>query len=257
MNAAPAPTESARPAVWGAWATLGFAVLIAVAHVIASNLTVLLYLAITDSDSLKLFADPDGARKLISNGELLVVSTLVTTPITVALTLLLVWARRGLPAFEYLGGRALSRGEWLRWLALTLLFVAAMDGVTWLSGRPLVPDFLRETYTSAGALPLFWLAVAVAAPLSEELFFRGFIFRGLSESRLGPWIAIVLAALVWAVIHIQYEAFYVVIIFIGGLFLGYARWRSGSLLLAIVIHAVWNLIALTEAALWLNGHFPG
>lgn len=257
MTTSPASSTSARPAVWGPWATLGFGALIGVAFVILQSLTVLVYLAISGEVSLAELADPEGAALLASNGWLLVIATLVTAPLIVALTVLLAWARHGLPVREYLGWRALSRADWIRWLALTLLFVVVMDGVTWLSGRSLIPDFLRETYTTAGVTPLFWLAVAVAAPVSEELFFRGFIFRGLSESRLGPWGAIVFSALVWALIHTQYELFYVAMIFVGGLFIGYARWRSGSVLLACVMHTTWNLVALTETALWAGGYIKG
>lgn len=257
MLIAPDPSNTARPAVWGPWATLGFGVLIGVAFIILQSLTVLVYLAISGEASLAELADPEGAALLASNGWLLVIATLVTAPVIVALTVLFVLARRGLPVRDYLGARTLSRAEWVRWLALTLLFVIIMDGVTWLSGRSLIPDFLRETYTTAGVTPLFWLAVAVAAPVSEELFFRGFIFRGLSESRVGPWGAIVFSALVWALIHTQYELFYVAMIFVGGLFIGYARWHSGSVLLACVIHATWNLISLTETALWAGGYIRG
>ena len=246
-----------RPPVWGPWATLGFGVLIGAAFFILQLLTILGFLALSGDATLADLADPERADLVINNGFLLVIATLVTAPAIVGLTLLFARARQGLPVRDYLGWISLPRTDWLRWLALTLLFVALMDTVTWLSGRPLIPDFLRETYTTAGVLPLYWLAVAVAAPLSEELFFRGFLFRGLSGSRIGPWGAIVFTALVWALIHTQYELFYVVTIFIGGLFIGYARWRTGSVLLAFVIHATWNLVALTETALWIGGYLKG
>ena len=71
-------------------------------------------------------ADPEGAGLLASNGLLLVVATLVTAPVIVALIVLFAWARRGLPVLDYLGWRALSRADWMRWLALTLLFVVIM-----------------------------------------------------------------------------------------------------------------------------------
>ena len=42
---------------------------------------------------------------------------------------------------------------------------------------------MREAYISAriaGSLLLFFLAVVVVAPITEEIAFRGFLFRGLS-----------------------------------------------------------------------------
>lgn len=256
MNTIPSPPEPARPLVWGPWVTLGFALQVGANFLFVQLLSISIFLQVTGD--MGLLNAPDLVRSgLTTSGLLLSIATLASAPVVIGTTLFFAYVRHGLPVRDYLGWISLPRADWLRWLALTLLFVALMDTVTWLSGRPLIPDFLRETYTTAGVLPLYWLAVAVAAPLSEEVFFRGFLFRGLSGSRLGPWGAIVFSALVWALIHTQYELFYVGMIFIGGLFIGYARWRTGSVLLAFVIHGVWNLVALTETALWLGGYLPG
>ena len=59
-----------------------------------------------------------------------------------------------------------------------------------------------------GALWLLVIAFCVAAPVSEELFARGFLYRGWSESFLGPAGAIVLSSLVWTSLHLQYDWFF-------------------------------------------------
>lgn len=105
-----------------------------------------------------------------------------------------------------------------------------------------------STWQTAGFLPLLILAVVFAAPVGEELFFRGFLFRGWSESRLGWRGATLLTAVLWAVIHIQYDWFCVTHIIVGGLMLGWLRYRSGSALLTILLHALMNFIATLEAA---------
>ena len=96
----------------------------------------------------------------------------------------------------------------------------------------------------------------VAAPLFEEIFFRGFMFAGLQHSRLGPIGAMVLSSLAWAIIHLQYDLYGITQIFLGGLLLGYARFRSGSIFPAIAMHALMNLIATVQVIIFLQGKTP-
>jgi membrane protease YdiL (CAAX protease family) len=93
---------------------------------------------------------------------------------------------------------------------------------------------------------LFGVALVVMAPLGEEIVFRGFLFRGLGAS-LGPVAAVILTSLGWAALHVQYEVFFIVQIFVIGLIFGGLRWWSGSLYLVIVLHALINAIAFVQA----------
>jgi membrane protease YdiL (CAAX protease family) len=111
-----------------------------------------------------------------------------------------------------------------------------------------------ELYRNAGVRPLLWLAIVVAAPVAEEFIFRGFLFTGLRGLGLSGWrnlAAVVATAGVWAGIHFQYDAFGVASVFLGGLLLGYARLRTGSLWLCIVLHAIMNLVATVEVEVML------
>ena len=91
-----------------------------------------------------------------------------------------------------------------------------------------------------------WLAVIVAAPVFEEIFFRGFLFKGLQHSRIGPLGAILVTSLLWATIHLQYDLWDLGIIFALGIFLGFARLKTGSVYATIALHALVNLIATIE-----------
>jgi len=102
------------------------------------------------------------------------------------------------------------------------------------------------------ALWLLVIAFAVAAPLWEELFARGWLYRGWSESRLGPYGAILLSSIVWTVMHLQYDWFFFGEIFSIGLLLGYLRYRSNSTWLTIVLHGL-NNFAATVQTFWLAG----
>ena len=84
----------------------------------------------------------------------------------------------------------------------------------------------------------------------EEFVFRGFIFRGWSESFLGPVGCIVLTSVVWAMLHVQYDWFGRFFIFVSGLALGYFRWRSNSTWLPVMVHSAMNIFVFVAAGLY-------
>ena len=133
-----------------------------------------------------------------------------------------------------------------------MLLIALSDALTvWLS-RPIVPPFMVEAYRTAGFVPLFWLALIVAAPLAEETLFRGFLFEGIVRSRLGAIGTVILSSLTWALIHMQYELYGIATIFVSGLLLGYVRLKTGSLYATMFLHGLMNLVATIEVAVFLK-----
>ena len=51
--------------------------------------------------------------------------------------------------------------------------------------------------------------------------------------------------------HLQYDAYGMATVFIGGLLVGSARLKSGSMLLCVVMHAMMNLVATLEMVIFL------
>jgi len=100
-----------------------------------------------------------------------------------------------------------------------------------------------------GSLWLLVIAFVVAAPTSEEFFARGFLYRGWSESFLGPVGAIILSSLVWTALHLQYDWFFFCEVFSIGLLLGYLRYRFNSTWLTVIVHGLNNLAALAQTIL--------
>jgi membrane protease YdiL (CAAX protease family) len=97
--------------------------------------------------------------------------------------------------------------------------------------------------------------VAIVAPITEEIVFRGFLFRGLSTSFLGVSGTLIVTSVVWAGMHVQYDWYILGQIVAIGLVLGWLRWASGSTLLTIVLHMLTNLAACIQAAIkaeWLS-----
>lgn len=89
-------------------------------------------------------------------------------------------------------------------------------------------------------LAIVLAGVSIAAPLGEELFFRGFLQRGLELSRGGPR-AIVVTAFVFSAFHLDPVG--LTARFELGVFFGLLAWRAGSLWPAIAAHAANNLIS--------------
>lgn len=94
------------------------------------------------------------------------------------------------------------------------------------------------------------IGIVVLAPISEELMFRGLLFWRIKNSKFKAVGAIVIPAILFSVIHIQYSSLVVFgIILIDGLFYGLARHYSNSVVTAIILHSLSNLGAVLERVL--------
>ncbi len=85
-------------------------------------------------------------------------------------------------------------------------------------------------------------ALALWTPITEEIFFRGFVFAGLAP-RLGVPRAIVVSALVFSAFHLSLGV--LVPIFITGVLLAWLYHRTGSLWPGIAAHAGQNALAVS------------
>lgn len=241
----PAAEEGPKP--WGFWATIGLSAVIAVGYTFAQTaLTVVV--AVAAVWWVKNLDIEQFAQDLVTNGFFWSVAVIAAAPVTIGLTLLLAAIARGITVRDYLalqwrGGKVIAK-----WCAVLLLFVIATDLGMYLLHGSVVPEFMEKVYATAYFPPLLWFAFVVAAPVTEEIFFRGFMFKGIVHSSLGPMGAIVLTSLAWALMHAQYDVYGIIIIFLGGLLLGYARLRSGSLYAPIAMHMLQNIVATVEVA---------
>ncbi len=150
---------------------------------------------------------------------------------------------------DYLGLRWTSWKNFAIGVVALFVLVVCWDLLSRGLGREIQPGFMGDVMKSAradGALWLLVLAFCVAAPVSEELFARGFLYRGWSESFLRPAGAIALSSLAWTVLHLQYDLFFLGQVFTIGVLLGYLRYRTGSTLLTIVLHGLNNFAATVQ-----------
>ena len=84
------------------------------------------------------------------------------------------------------------------------------------------------------------ITISLVAPLLEEVLFRGAI-QGYMMRRYNPWVAIVSAALVFGIFHLNpVQTLYATLI---GIVFGWIYYRTGSLLSVIVGHVLNNSMA--------------
>lgn len=88
---------------------------------------------------------------------------------------------------------------------------------------------------------IFLFCVGILTPIFEELFFRGLLLTALLE-RTSTWVALVSQALLFAAIHIDFIRLPYLIAL--GLILGYLVKRTSSLVPAVLLHIVVNVLSL-------------
>ena len=244
----PAP-RTASP--WGVWATLGFTAAVAGAFILVESMVVVVWVVVGAASGRSV-----APRSLETNGLLLALATCVAGPVAIALTWLFARIRREMRVADYLALRPVSPKAVLKWATALLLLIMLSDMLTAWLGRPIVPEFMVRAYRTAGFVPLLGLALIVVAPLMEEVLFRGFLFEGVLHSRLGAGGAVGFTSLVWALTHVQYDAYGIATIFVSGLLLGYVRLKTGSLYATIFLHGLMNLVAMLEAVVVLGHSNP-
>ena len=92
--------------------------------------------------------------------------------------------------------------------------------------------------------------IVLLAPLAEEVAFRGTMYGVLMKRGLHPAIAILLPALVFTAIHVQYFGPGLVFILVDGIIFGLARHHTRSLFVPVLLHALGNAYAVAERIPW-------
>jgi len=160
----------------------------------------------------------------------------------VAIAVVFLAARmRRLSLRDDIGLKAPPLGESAVWLLVYAAWMLGTNYVMFWRGpwdftvwqkSPLIIDAIRV------------LAVGFLGPIAEELVFRGLLYARFVRTRLGVrWTIFVLAA-AFAVLHTAYTPAVIAIIFVDGLLLGAARYRTKSVYVPIAMHILWNLYAI-------------
>jgi uncharacterized protein len=132
-----------------------------------------------------------------------------------------------------LGMRDLIVGWFMALFAMGILFVA-MRALGWVE--------IRSAGIVAGSEIFVWFIIFLAVGWYEELLVRGYYFQNLKDG-LGKGWAIALTSVLFGFMHITNPNASLIAalgITLAGLLFAYAILRTGSLWLAVGIHAGWN-----------------
>jgi membrane protease YdiL (CAAX protease family) len=176
----------------------------------------------------------------------LLLSTLakVLLPAAGIVAMLFAARRRKISFADDLGLKAPKLGVAALCIALWILLIAIEEHF---SGS--IEDTHAKRWPDYPALIIVLrvLAIGFIGPIAEELAFRGLLMAALRRMRVGvPW-AILLAAALWSIIHLQYSPLLLALIVVDGIALGSARYFSGSLYVPIAMHIVGNLFSIYQS----------
>jgi membrane protease YdiL (CAAX protease family) len=137
------------------------------------------------------------------------------------------------------------RGNWIFWgvggylVALPLVIVVSLINQQLWQGQggsnPILPLALEGR--DSVALAIFFLTACVAAPMFEEIIFRGFLLPSLTRY-VPVWGAILASSLLFAIAHLSLSE--VLPLATLGMVLGVVYTRSRNLLASMLLHGLWN-----------------
>ncbi len=166
-------------------------------------------------------------------------STILGLGVSAVLTILTFHFLRFSPlGCGYVRTRPYALLAWMALLALCLLLPSQF------LEELISADMPDQTIAVLGAVmsrPLGFLVVGILAPIAEEMVFRGAVLRTLLTSVCNPWLAIVVSAVLFGAIHGNVPQFLHAMLV--GLLLGWAYFRTKSILPGLVVHWVNNSVA--------------
>jgi membrane protease YdiL (CAAX protease family) len=153
-------------------------------------------------------------------------------------TLIPLW-RRGAVGRRDLGLRTVPGGR-ATWLAILGLIAYAWFSALWARALHLTPlptsNFRGISHQSTAAIVLAGFAACVGAPVAEEIFFRGFLYRSL-RNRFTILGACLISSMLFGLDHTQYPLVVRPELVFFGVITCLLYERTGSLLPGIALHS--------------------
>lgn len=168
----------------------------------------------------------------------------------VAVSLMIYWIKRRLikrnnpeTILSYLGFHTPNWGFFCKWTVIIVLWrIVAWSVDADDSSRYIFDKF----YLQHG---IWWglFVATIAAPLWEELFFRGILWTAIHDSTNSERIAFWLSSLLFFVGHLNYQPFHVLVPHLLFCWLAVrARTQGGTLAFAIWFHFLWNFLVACQ-----------
>lgn len=88
------------------------------------------------------------------------------------------------------------------------------------------------------------LNACIFGPIIEEICFRGLVLGGLLKTRCRPWVAILISAVAFGLLHGFWANFVTATLF--GILAGWLYWHTGSIIPGIIIHIANNSLTAID-----------
>lgn len=127
------------------------------------------------------------------------------------------------------------------YIAAIITFIFQGFGVTLTT-----PDFSASPDIATNIM--LFVYTCIAAPILEELLFRGFLLKAFSKVSIR--FGIIASAVFFGLFHLNFPQFIAATLM--GIVFGYAAYKTGSIIPAIIIHASLNLMGFIQQMLVFN-----
>ncbi|MFT4660974.1 MAG: membrane protease YdiL (CAAX protease family) [Patiriisocius sp.] len=196
-----------------------------------------------------LSGNPERIEALAFNGEVVWPTALVGGIFGISAVFLCVRFKKGSKIKDYLALNIPDIKQVLLWIGIMILFLFSFEYAAKFF-PDLESDFMQKVMESTTKPVMLLISIGIIAPIFEELIFRGFLYKGLEQSRLGPHAAVWITSILFAIIHTQYSLSIVILIIPMALVMGYSRMYTKSIWTPILLHIFNNslttIIALSE-----------
>jgi len=238
------PSVPLRPWTW--WWIVAASIVVALAY-LGVQVAAVFAVAVWDLATTPEFDAEKWGASAGFNGVVLSAATLASAVVCIPLVRWLAGRRESAP-WTFLGFRPVGCRAILIACGAIGTFIAITDPLNVWLGRPLVPPFMLEAYATARVPALLFLAVAIAAPVTEELAFRGLLFGALRARGISIGVTVAVTSVLFAVIHTQYDAWDMSLVFLMGLLFAGARAQFNSVIPSMAMHGFANAVAFMETA---------
>jgi uncharacterized protein len=158
-----------------------------------------------------------------------------------------------------LGVRIPERKTTLKWIGITIVVYFVFSAIFSSLVHPKNDNLFDELgvhRTATGTVAALAVLVCVLAPIAEELLFRGFMFATLVRWR-GPLVAATIVGLLFGAIHaFGTPAILLIQLAVLGFLFSIVRWKTGSILPTVGLHAVNNSLAFANLMSWSWQYVP-
>lgn len=180
----------------------------------------------------------------IANIPLMSIS-LIAADVIIIIACLAIFRRKQYTRSQYID----SSSTWKQNIVGLLGCVSGIVALDLMTELMAIPNLMEKQMMAICMSPWGVIAIALAAPVGEEMLFRWGIMGHMLHSNRGVAESLIVSALFFGLIHMNpAQIFFATAM---GILLGMLYWKTGNILLPILLHMANNSVACLQV--WLLG----